>query len=110
MPKLDEDEPTFGVHGFRNLPPAFNLLRRVQAGCVLIALGLGRHLGSFGNDQASRGALAVVGRSQCAGHETRTRAVTSQGRHDNAIGERQLTQNVRFEKRLFGHVGSVFHR
>lgn len=88
------------MDGVRDLAPAGDLLGRVQAGRVLIALGLGRNLSGLGDDQAGRRALRVVGRGKLAGHQPGAGTVAGQRCHDDAIGERQVTEGVRLEKRF----------
>lgn len=88
MPELHEDAAAPGVNGIRDFSPARNLLCRVDAGGVLIALRLLGHLGRLCDDEAGTRALGVVFCSQCAWHETRTGAVAGQGRHDDMIGKR----------------------
>ncbi len=95
------------MHSLGDLAPAGDLLGRVQARGVLIALSLGRHLSGLRDDQAGRGALGVVGGGQFAGYQPRACAIAGQRRHDKTIGECQAPKGVGLEKRLVGHIASA---
>src|SRR5207247_7125115 len=60
MPDLDEDAPALFVHAVGHLAPAGDLLLRIDAGRILIALALLRNLAGFRDQEACRGALPVI--------------------------------------------------
>src|SRR6516165_668009 len=99
MPDLDEDWAAALVHKIGDLAPAGNLLLRIDAGRVLIALALLRDLARFGDQQAGGGALTViVDREGTRDHAGWHRAVACQGRHHQAIGKRKGTELERLEQ------------
>ncbi len=69
MPELHENAPTLCVYSSLHLATAVDLVLRVDAGRVLIALALLRNLGGLGNNQPCRRALGVVFGGEVAGHE-----------------------------------------
>jgi hypothetical protein len=89
VPELGHDLAAGRVHGARHGLPARDLLGRVQAGHVGVALALVADGGGFGDQQAGAGALGVVGRHQRGGHGVR-RAVARERGHDDAVGELQV--------------------
>lgn len=91
------------MHGVGDLAPALDLSLSVDAGRVLVALSLLRDLRGFGDDQPSRGALAVILRGEITRNEVRASAVARQGRHDNTIGEGQRAESIGLKQRLVGH-------
>ena len=90
MPELHEDAAAPGVNGIRDFSPARNLLCRVDAGGVLIALRLLGHLGRLCDDEAGTRALGVIERTELGRYVAGTGAAASYRRHRDAIleGER----------------------
>src|SRR5215468_6912463 len=68
MPDLDEDPPAFFMHAVRDLAPALDLLLRIDAGRILIALALLRNLAGLGDQEACGGALPIIVDRQRARH------------------------------------------
>ncbi len=61
MPELQEDDAAFGMHGVSDLTPAGDLLLRIDARCVRVALAFLHHLRGLGDDQSAFGrALRVI--------------------------------------------------
>ena len=90
VPELDDDASAGSVHRVGDRTPGGDLLRRVDARRVEIALGHGADLTGFGNDQAGAGTLGVVlGHHRCG--DAAGGAVARQRSHDDAIGEGDVT-------------------
>ena len=89
MPKLNDDGPAFGVHGVGDGFPAPDLIVRIAARRIRVALRLGRDLGGFGDDQAGRGALGVIFNGKRTRDQARTGAISRERRHHDAVGELQ---------------------
>ena len=89
MPKLNDDGPAFGVHGVGDGFPAADLIVRVTARRIRIALRLRRDLGRLSDDQAGRGALGVIFNGKRTRNQARAGAVSRQRRHHDAVGEFQ---------------------
>ena len=99
MPELDEDAAAALVHAIGDLAPARDLFLRIDAGRVLIALALLRDLARFGDQQARRGALAVIlDRQRARHHAGRDRAVAGQRRHHETVGKRNRAKLVGLEQ------------
>ncbi|MNI45268.1 hypothetical protein D3C73_996870 [compost metagenome] len=98
VPELHEDVPATCVHGVGDLAPSVDLILRVEPGRVLVALGLGRDLGSLGDDQAGRGPLGVVAGRQRAGHQAGIGSVARQRCHHDTVGQRQRAKGVGLEQ------------
>jgi hypothetical protein len=90
-------------HAIRDLAPARDLLLRVDAGRVLVALALLRDLARFGDQQAGRGALAVVLHRKRIRHQAgRHRAVARQRRHDERGSKASRAPSLKGSKSLVG--------
>src|SRR5262245_22146165 len=89
MPDLDEDAPAALVDAIGDLAPGLDLLLRIDAGRILIALALLRDLARLGDQKSGAGALAIIVYCKRARHHAgRDRAIACQWRHDGAIGKR----------------------
>jgi hypothetical protein len=110
MPDLDEDAPAALMHAIGDLAPACDLLLRIDAGRVLIALALLRDLAGF-RDQETRGrALAVIIHCERARHHARRHcAVARQRRHRKTVGKRDRAKLVGLEQFGLAH-GLVFRK
>ena len=97
MPKLNDHGPAFGVHGVGDGFPAPDLIVRIAARRIRIALRLGRDLGGFGDDQAGRGALGVIFDSKRTRDQARAGAISRERRHHDAVGEFQRAGFSGFE-------------
>ena len=109
MPELDEDASAALMHAVGDLAPALDLLLRIDAGRVLVALALLRDLARLGDQKAGGGALAViVDRERARHHAGRHRAVARQRRHHQAVRQRdraELEGLEEFGRRLMGFSG-----
>ena len=97
MPELHDDLAARVVDCVGHFLPAGQLLRRIEAGNIGIALSLMADGRGFGHDQPGRGALSVVGDGQLAGNGIR-RAVARERGHDDAVGKSQITGLERIEQ------------
>ncbi|MCY1441904.1 hypothetical protein D9M71_582430 [compost metagenome] len=97
MPQLQENSSAFCVDGIGDLAPAINLRLRVDTGRILVALSLLRDLRGFGDQQACRGSLAVIGCSELARDEAFPRTVTRQRSHHDSVGKCQRAERVRLK-------------
>ena len=105
MPDLDEDAPALFVHAVGHLAPAGDLLLRIDAGRILIALALLRNLAGFRDQEACRGALPVIVHRQRARHHAgRHRAVAGQRRHREAVRKRDRAKLEGLEQFGLAHV------
>ena len=90
MPELDDDAAACRMDGSGDFPPRGNLLGRVDAGGIEIALRHRADLARFGDNQAGRGALAVVLDGERPGLEALDGAVARERCHDDAVGKRNV--------------------
>ncbi len=102
VPELQEDASALGVHGGGRQLPAFDLRGRPDAGRADVALALRADVGRFGDDEAGRGALGVVGGLQLAGDALVVGPRPGQRRHDDAVGELIGPELDRIEKIRLG--------
>ena len=86
VPQLHGDLAAGFMHRVGDLLPGGDLLGRVDPRRVQITLALGNDLGALADDQAGRGALAVVLDGQRPGHQA-DGAVARQRRHHDAVGQ-----------------------
>ncbi|MCY1521783.1 hypothetical protein D9M68_566100 [compost metagenome] len=98
VPQLRHDPAAGGMHGGRDLAPALDLLGRPQPRRVRVAHALRGNGRGLGQDQTGAGALRVVLDHQVVGHAARIGVHARQGRHDDAVGQRQVTDAQGFEK------------
>lgn len=103
MPQLQKDLRAFFVYRSGHLAPAIDLRLRVNPRGVLIALALSGDLRRFRNQQASGGALTVIGGRELTGHQAFARSIAGQRRENNSIRQRQGAKRVRREQILIGH-------
>ena len=73
MPELNDDFSALGVHGVGDRFPSSDLVVRIAARRVGVALRLRRDLRGLGDDQASRGALGVIFSSKRTRDQARAR-------------------------------------
>src|SRR5436190_19199382 len=107
MPDLDENAPAALMHGLGDLAPARDLLLRIDAGRVLVALALLRHLARLGDQKSGGGALPVIlDRERARHHAGWDRAVARQGRHDEAVGQRDRAKLEGLEQFGLAHVAA----
>src|SRR5437763_4886031 len=107
MPDLDKDTPAALMHAVGDFSPARDLLFRIDAGRILIALALLRDLAGFGYQEPGRGALSVVfDRQRARHHAGRDGAVARQRRHHEAVRQRERAKLVGLEQ--FGRLAHVF--
>jgi hypothetical protein len=97
VPQLRHDQAAGRMHGGRDLAPALDLLGRPQPRRVGVAHALRRDGRGLGQDQARAGALGVVLDHQVVGHPARVGMHARQGRHDDAVGQRQVADAQGFE-------------
>jgi hypothetical protein len=106
MPELKKDLSALRVDVIRHLAPAGDLLGRVDAGRVLIALTFRDHLARFADDQPRARALPVIFDGERRGDVARSCTIARQWRHHDAIGKGQLAEPVRLEESAGeAHVG-----
>lgn len=97
--ELGEDEAAAGVDRVGDRLPAGDLLGRVQAGRVEVALPDRRRLGTLRDDQAGTGALRVVGRHQLGRAATRpVRPAARHRRHHHPVACGVPADTDRFER------------
>ncbi len=93
MPQLQEDSAAGFMHGLRRELPALDLFRRPDTRCVGVADPHRRDHGSLRNDESGGGALGVVLRHQTIGDAAGAGAAARQGRHEDAVRQRQITES-----------------
>lgn len=91
MPQLGENFAADAVHRISGEFPASNLLWRVNAWVEQIALALSRDRRTFGNYQASCGALGVVQRRLFSGDVLKSTGACHRA-HDKAVLQNQVAQ------------------
>src|SRR5215467_4181179 len=87
--------------------PTCDLLGAVDAWRANIALALRRDLGCFRDDEPSAGPLGVIQGAQRSRHIAGAGAASSQGRHDNAVRQRERSYfdgGKEFPRALCGQV------
>ena len=92
MPELEHHAAATGMHGISHAFPTCDLLGAVDTWRANIALTLGRDLGCFRNNEPGAGPLGVIQGAQQSRHIAGAGAAASQGRHDNAIRQREKSR------------------
>jgi len=88
MPKLEENNPAFGMHRVGHLAPSRDLFRAVDARRPGIALAARLDLRTFGHHEPGAGALTVIGGHEVVGDISRLRAArTRERREDDPIAQ-----------------------
>ncbi len=98
MADLQPDPPGLGVHGVGDPAPPRDLLGRVNAGRVDVALAVRPDLGRFGDDQAGAGALGIVERREAAWHTVPAGAIAGERCHHDPIGQAERAAPDRGEQ------------
>ena len=89
MPELEHDAAAGDMDRAGHALPAFDLLGAVDARRRDIALALRRHLRRFRDDQPCARALRVIERVERGRHVAFGGAAPRQGRHGDAVGQRE---------------------
>jgi hypothetical protein len=99
VPELEDDAAAFGMHRVGHPPPRGDLLDGMNSRRIEVALGHRADLAGLGDDQAGGGALAVIVDGQRSRPAAVDGAVAGQGRHDDAIGQRNVADMEGIEQR-----------
>jgi hypothetical protein len=92
---LREDPAAFGMHCVRDRFPAGNLLGRDDAWLPRVGASCRARVRAFADDQAKRGALAVVLGNDGGGYPRFAGAETGQRGHHQAVGQFELAESQR---------------
>src|SRR5215475_9199703 len=87
--ELEHHAAATGMDGISHAFPTCDLLGTVDTWRANIALALGRDLGCFRNDEPGAGPLGIIQSAQQSWHIAGPGAASSQGRHDNAVRQRE---------------------
>src|SRR5215813_12033799 len=98
MPKLEPHASATSMDSISHAFPTCDLLGPVDTWRADIALAIGRDLGCFRYDEPSAGPLGVIQGAQRSRHIAGASAASSQGRHDNAIRQRERSNFDRGEE------------
>ncbi|MNR20963.1 hypothetical protein D3C85_1378370 [compost metagenome] len=101
VPQLREDTPAGCMHGIGHASPTRDLFRAMDARRPGVALALLAHLGAFADDQSCRCTLAVILGHQSGRNIPGACAGTGHGRHNDAVGQLQLTESIRGKQHGF---------
>ena len=85
VPQLQDDASAGVVHRLGDRSPALDLRVGPDAGRVDRSLSLRRDAGRLADDQAGRGALAIIVPHQSVGHAGLVRPAARQRRHDDPV-------------------------
>ena len=112
MPQLRDDATAGLMHGVSDRLPPFDLLLTPQARRIGPAQPLPRNARRFADDEAGRGALAIIIDHQRRRHMIAGRAGAGQRRHQNAVGRGNRAKLDRIEQaghsnNLLRHIGFI---
>jgi len=97
MPQLQQHAAARIMYRARDHFPARDLLLRPDSRRVGIADAHRRHRGRFRKNDARRGALDIIFRHHRIRHASRACPAARERRHQNAVGQGQLTHGERIE-------------
>src|SRR5262249_24043850 len=109
MPELEHHAAATSMDRISHAFPTCDLLDGVDTWRADIALALGRDLGCFRDDEPGAGPLGVIQGTQRSRHIAGAGAASSQGRHDNAVRQRERSYLDGGEEFLRAICGQVLH-
>src|SRR5215831_8837773 len=107
MPKLEHHASATSMDSISHAFPTCDLIGAVDTWRADIALALGRDLGCFRDDEPGAGPLGVIQGVQRSRHIAGAGAASGQGRHDNAVRQRERSYfdgREEFPRALCGQV------
>src|SRR5215813_9291755 len=109
MPKLEHHASATSMDSISHAFPTCDLLGAVDTWRADIALALGRDLGCFRDDEPGAGPLGIIQGAQRSRHIAGAGAASSQGRHDNAVRQRERSNFDWGEEFPRAPCGQVLH-